>query len=1412
MAGKDLFSFQAVILHLLPLNSIPIPPELFPGVPRRESEPKADEFLEATCTLCPNCLKPSTVQRTSRAGWDTIFAKKIFSKFAPFTIDWVDWSSLAHMGLATYMHSRAMEGLGNTPEERVAACLDGYCEGQSSSHGSTIFANLMACCASAMMLFQDDLGSSQASMQAAVVQRLDPSRSNGTSPALGQDGSQQDVANANLPPNLTTQTGALHRGQALGRADRMENKFTVMPRALQLATLFSPLAVLANTLIARLNPRTSSMMKAGLALSTLRHPDLHSLEVAILTFIVEVTFNLQPSKGAWSSLLQHMKTAASSTPSALQRRCYDPNTGDTFIIRDGPYAITQPHITAPPTHLQEREESVVPYLMDEAEIPRIKRYNQGAHIDEEEEDDPTDFPRPAKRPRLDPSPSVRHVVAEQEKSRGDDEDMLVDQAKLGTTLPLPDEEEEEEQEQEQEQQQDGQTPLDGDVEEEQQEDMLVDQAKLGTTLPLPDEEEEEEQEQEQQQGGQTPLDGDVGEEQQEDMLGDQAKPGTNLPLPEEQEEQEQEEQEQSGPNPLGGGDVEEEQQEEDHRMSISREEEDEEQQQSGPNPLGGGNDNRREDQQQQHRKPLGGDDGDDDEVQQGSTPPRTCDCDEEACVICGGIFSDEEGDRDGNRCNQEGDGGGVTRTEDEEEPAVNQDQPRTGEESDEEREGSRQSKGNKGKAKQSPPPDKDEEPRLDSPSPPWQDPEPIEGITDLYMSIDDCVSDMETVMGTRCIVRGRFRRSHVDGWTTKRWYNKVHVEGWLKGLQGVEVVPSCPDISTTAKPKKNLCPSPSLNLKVWMATGLPVDLHPRSYHESEETTLVRYITEVMNSYVDGIPRHISIKVDLPSCVKPISFASWEAMSKAEQSDSLCRFQVLVYDCPYIRGGGFDEDTLGRYVQLDRHTTMTGICHLQEITDHSLDPEGPRQEAIPKRRPRVLNAIGTLLHPSTPEFETHNLCDAAFEATQGSMGPGPSPSKPSGKDWLLVSNAWSFHGPHVDEGGGGTIVDTIVGGKLWMVLTPKWPNENQGTAVLPQPADYWKVFGETKFWEAVADGDDSIKELENCQWEGVLLPPRSRLNRLMEGLSFMRSNTVHRVITVDHSIVKGGHFFNRGTLMETFFNNIVCLLGGKVLTNTEHPGMRVYIHRILILHYEHYCLGRPHRQYKHHLLDPEKPEEMSQLQALLMLGVLEDVLNPRNYALGRQNAERAAEGLDPIARTPARAIYASYIKGISWTIVQWLTSCFSFSATASVGGETRIRNVDRFKEQWWFNMVGMQLAVLQTWRTRLVKLGMFGSVHDETKLEIAANTDTLVEELALVAEHHRDIWAVYQEYLQKPGDYISPLVPFSWSRMAWTTTRVKTYFEEREGWQIVRLGINSNDMPILQDAGQGPFVLPPYSDD
>ncbi|KAH6870888.1 hypothetical protein BKA70DRAFT_1451681 [Coprinopsis sp. MPI-PUGE-AT-0042] len=310
------------------------------------------------------------------------------------------------------------------------------------------------------------------------------------------------------------------------------------------------------------------------------------------------------------------------------------------------------------------------------------------------------------------------------------------------------------------------------------------------------------------------------------------------------------------------------------------------------------------------------------------------------------------------------------------------------------------------------------------------------------MSIDDCVSDTETVMGTRRIVRGRFHQSHVDGWTTKRWYNKVHVEGWLKGLQGVEVVPSCPDISTTAKPKKNLCPSPSLNLKVWMATGLPVDLHPWSYHESEETTLVRYITEVMNSYVDGIPRHISIKVDLPSCVKPISFASWEAMSKAEQSDSLCRFQVLVYDCPYIRGGGFDEDTLGRYVQLDRHTTMT---------DHSLDPEGPRQvsadmyavlqEAIPKRRPRVLNAI-----------------------------------------------------------------------------------------------DYWKVFGETKFWEAVADGDDSIKELENCQWEGVLLPPRSRL--------FMRSNTVHRVITVDHSIVKGGHFFNRGTLMETFFNNIVVFLAVK----------------------------------------------------------------------------------------------------------------------------------------------------------------------------------------------------------------------------------------------------------------------------
>ncbi|KAH6890730.1 hypothetical protein BKA70DRAFT_1234628 [Coprinopsis sp. MPI-PUGE-AT-0042] len=1386
-------------------------------------------------------MSATSIARSPRLGWERAFATKNREKIVPAFKDWVAWSRLAHDGLETF-HARAgLAGLGATPEERLASCLVHYSNTETSSRGAHFWGNLMAASASAMMVFREELGSTEDSLKMAANNRLHPPPA--TAHMIdGQNSAAGAIAEGTTAQDLVPMDGP---GEALGAADQLEGDWTVIPRALQFGTLFSPLALTANISLAKLGPKASDMMKAGHGLGTLRHPDLRQLEVGIQVFVVRMAFGLKPLETSVPDLLSCVKTAARSSASPTERQCFLPSSIPHNKMLALPSFTNVGMIAGPSQYPQTRHASVVPYLMDEAEIPRDKRYS---YEDRDNEDGDSDTigqdSRPTKRPRLDGSP-LGEGQGTMEVDVGPARNAMYHDSMRRSQVR----EEEEEEEEEPEKGDEPVTQIPGNEEDTQP--SITDNNYMQVDLAKPDDskrggEEQEEEDNDDEPRGELPshVDEQVDKppfEEEEHRLSipidkekrvespsatTQERTVDKHPMEEEEEEEEEEKEEGEGEGEelISKIPVNAEKRVED--LSATARREDEQARTVDKPPV----EEERVDEQERtvDIRRQDGEEMVDEQARTVDKPPveeemvdeqeRTVDihpqdgedhheCDNETCPICSGPISEVEGGTG------QGTTGGGEKPPKKPKGGKGKKKKKKRASADPDDDSGRVAGETRGKNKQVLA-NADEESGGGSPVARSRAASPIPGINDIHLSLSDNVSDTETAFGFRRIVKGRFRQPHVDQWTTKGWYNRVFVERWLEGLQGVEVVPSCPDVGETPEPKRKVT---QYRYAVWvrgiLRFGKQVD-HPFScvpvimWYESDRDDILHYVKSVMKSYIDGIPRHIACKIDLPSSMKVFSFSQWDTMSLESQSDLFSCFHILLYDCPHIRGGLFDEKTLGRFVHLDRQTTMT---------DRSLDPaagDKTRQvsadmntilnQRFNQDSPRILNAIGTLLPPSPAEFEAHNLCDASFDATQGSMGPGPSPSTPSGKDWLLVSNPWSLHGPHVDEGGGGTVVDTHVGGKLWMMLAPKWPNEGKGTPVTPRPEDYWRLFGQTRFWEAVADGDDGIKELNNCHWEGVLLPPRSRL--------FMRANTVHRVVTVEHSIVKGGHFFNRGTLMETLLNNIVCLFGGRSFTNTEHPGMRIYIHRIIIFHYEYYCLGRKHHHFKHHLLDPTKADDMAQLQALLMLGILEDVFNPRSYELGRANAKRERDGEDLIGRDPPRAVYASYIKGISWTIVQWLTSCYSFSTTVMEGEERRPLTIDRFKEEYWYTMVGMQLAALHTWRAHLVEKGVVGSVHDHAADEIAANTKTLLQELALVAERHPKIHEVYQEHLETPGDHLSPLVKLSWASMRWQAVQVKTYFEEREGWQIVRAGTNSKDMPILDKSCHGPFQLPPYSDD
>jgi hypothetical protein len=61
---------------------------------------------------------------------------------------------------------------------------------------------------------------------------------------------------------------------------------------------------------------------------------------------------------------------------------------------------------------------------------------------------------------------------------------------------------------------------------------------------------------------------------------------------------------------------------------------------------------------------------------------------------------------------------------------------------------------------------------------------------------------------------------------------------------------------------------------------------------------------------------------------------------------------------------------------------------------------------------------------------------------------------------------------------------------------------------------------------------------------------------------MRPLTLHYVLTMDHSITYGGHFYAASTIDLTFFTIAHLTVGNAALTNIDHPKARGLLRRML----------------------------------------------------------------------------------------------------------------------------------------------------------------------------------------------------------------------------------------------------------
>jgi hypothetical protein len=74
---------------------------------------------------------------------------------------------------------------------------------------------------------------------------------------------------------------------------------------------------------------------------------------------------------------------------------------------------------------------------------------------------------------------------------------------------------------------------------------------------------------------------------------------------------------------------------------------------------------------------------------------------------------------------------------------------------------------------------------------------------------------------------------------------------------------------------------------------------------------------------------------------------------------------------------------------------------------------------------------------------------------------------------------------------------------------------------------------------------------------------------------MRPCTPHYVLTLQHSITNGAHFYATSTVRDTYIGIIHLFIGNASLTNIDHPNARVLLRRLMamwIQQYEQFSSG------------------------------------------------------------------------------------------------------------------------------------------------------------------------------------------------------------------------------------------------
>ena len=178
---------------------------------------------------------------------------------------------------------------------------------------------------------------------------------------------------------------------------------------------------------------------------------------------------------------------------------------------------------------------------------------------------------------------------------------------------------------------------------------------------------------------------------------------------------------------------------------------------------------------------------------------------------------------------------------------------------------------------------------------------------------------------------------------------------------------------------------------------------------------------------------------------------------------------------------------------------------------------------------------------------------------------------------------------------------------------------------------------------------------------------------------MRPDTPHTVITINHSICYGGHFFVMSCMTDTLVGMTHAFMADSYITNTHHTKSRLLLRRMVIFVYlglvdqvledDGMCFdGKPLPNTLsafcsdpdvEHLPNPAKMDSLMDLISLCIIGVLINVLDFRTYthrAAGKEMSEFEKEQLakfDCNGLSLSERQSCQYVRGLALHMLQWI---------------------------------------------------------------------------------------------------------------------------------------------------------------